>query len=121
MNQTKLLLIDQGADAGRALNGWLHGRGLSVVSVTRLDDAIEVLSDFTTGSCVDVVMLPVSMSDSSILNVQNTIRLSCEGQHVDVFTLLRSNDEAREQLEEIFRTPPPIPASASASSLHGAL
>lgn len=116
MNQTKLLLIDEVPDARRALNGWLQGRGLSVVNVTRLDEAIEVLGDFTIGSCVDVVMLPVSMSESSILNVQNTIRFSCEGQHVDVFTLFRSNGETQDQLEEIFNSVSPIPASGSTSS-----
>ena len=116
VNYTKLLLIDEMPSAARAMNEWLSHRGFSVVNVNQLDEAIEILNDFTTGACADVVMLSVSMSTASILNVRNTIRLSCEDERVEVFTFSRTTGGTRDQLEKIFGLSVPVSASLRTSS-----
>jgi hypothetical protein len=95
----------------------MSGHGLSVVNVTRLDDAIEVLSDFTTGPGADVVMLPISMSTASIRDVKDNIRLSCESQQVEVVTFSTTTGRTRDQLEKLFGPSlPRFPASARVRS-----
>lgn len=117
MNQTKLLLIDEMPAACVALNGWLRGHGLSVINAARLDDAIELLSDFTTGACVDVITVPVSLSSESINNVKDKVNLSCEGQQVEIVSFFRATGETRAQLEKIFSPLDPVSVSAPRRSV----
>src|SRR5436190_3599843 len=111
VSHTKLLLIDRMPLAARAVNDWLRDHGLFVVNVSNLDEAIEVLTDFTTGAWVDVVVLQISISEASILDVRDRIRFSCEWERVEVVTFSRMAGGTPEQLEKIFALPAPIPAS----------
>ena len=111
VSHTKLLLIDRMPLAARAVNDWLRDHGLFVVNVSNLDEAIEVLTDFTTGTSVDAVVLQIYMSEASILDVRDRIRFSCEWQRVEVVTFSRVGGGPPEQLEKIFALPAPIPAS----------
>jgi len=111
VSHTKLLLIDRMPLAARAVNEWLRDRGLFVVNVSNLDEAIEVLTDFTTGAWVDVVVLGTSLSKASILDVQDRIRFSCECQRVEVVAFSQMAGNTREQLEKIFGLLAPLPTS----------
>jgi len=97
--------------AARAVNEWLRDHGLSVVNVSNLDEAIEVLTDFTTGTWVDVVVLQIPESKASALNLRDRIRFWCESERVEIVTFGQMAGGTRERLEKIFRLPAPVPTS----------